>query len=148
MASRLAFDGDLDRRDKACAECGRTYRLIEAFVLRDNDAYAVGFVALHRHLGASEAWIDVILGTFGEDRTDDHVTFGSRIGPIEGQPEPSASLVAGAIPYGDEPIWGQKLTREQALHHPRLQEYWEVVDYLLLNDPEIHVHVYGKPAVR
>jgi hypothetical protein len=146
MQARLTFDGEPGRQDEVCAQCGRSYRLIKTFIRRDGDAYAIAYTALHRHSAVPEAWIDVILGTFGENTTDDHITFGCRVGPIEGQTEPAASLVTGAIPYGDQAIWGQKLTCEQALAHPRLHDYWDVVDYLLLNDPEIHAHVYRKPA--
>lgn len=138
----LALDGDVSRQDKACAECGRTYRLIKAFITRHGSAYAIAFVALHRHRSIREAWIDVIFGTFGENATHGHITFGCRVGPVEGQAEPAASLVTGAIPYGDQVIWGGKLTRDQALVHPRLPEFWEIVDYLLVNDDEIHSHVY------
>lgn len=144
MRSSLTFDGEPNRQDQACAECGRNYRLIKAFIRRDGDAYAIAFTALHEHGSTREAWIDVIFGTFGENTADDHVTFGCRVGPIEGRTEPAASLVTGATPYGDAPIWGQKLTREQALEHPRLHECWEVVEYMLVSDPEIRSHVYGK----
>jgi hypothetical protein len=144
VAAALTFDGELVRQDKACSDCGRTYRLIRAFILRDGDAYAAAFIALHEHGHINEAWIDVILGTWGDDTINDHVTFGSRVGPVEGQSEPAASLVDGAIPYENRPIWGLKLTREQALGHSRLPEYWDVVDYLLLKDAEIHAHVYGQ----
>ncbi len=146
MHARLTFDGEPARQDKECAQCGRSYRLIKTFIRLGGDTHAVAYTALHCHSAVPEAWIDVILGTFGENTTDDHITFGCRVGPIEGQTEPAASLVAGAIPYGDQAIWGQKLTREKALRHPRLKDYWEVVDYLLVNDPEIHAHVYGNPA--
>lgn len=144
MPSRLVLDGEPNRQDLACAECGRNYRLIKAFIRRDGDAYAIAFTALHKHAADDEAWIDVILGTFAENTTDDHLTFGCRVGRIDGQIQPAATLVAGAIAYGDEPLWGQKLTREQALVHPRLHEYWEVVDFVLVGDPEIHSHVYGR----
>ena len=148
VPSRLTFDGEPARQDEECPQCGRTYRLIKTLIRRDGDVYAIAYTALHDHSAVHEAWIDVILGTFGENTTADHITFGCRVGPIEGQTEPAASLVTGAIPYGDQAIWGQKLTREQALRHQRLQDYWEVVDNLLLNDTEIHTHIYGKPASR
>jgi hypothetical protein len=140
----LSFDGEPNRQDKECAECGRSYRLVKTFIRRDGDAYGIAFTALHQHGGINEAWIDVVLGTFGENATDDHITFGCRVGPVEGQTEPAASLVTGGIPYGDQPIWGKKLTREQALVHPRLPECWDMVDYLLGNDRELHSHVYVK----
>ena len=38
---------------------------------------------------------------------------------------------------------GERLTREQALLHPRLGDFWVVVDLMLLSDPEVHAHLYG-----
>lgn len=147
----LAFDEPPTIQEQDCAGCGRHFPPIKAFVLRDDEASAVAFTALHVHEGEWEAWIDVILGTFGENEneneTDDHVTFGCRVGPVESSDEPAASLVLAAQPYGDQSMWGQKLSREQALAHSRLREFWEVVDYVLLADPVVHHHVYGhEPA--
>ena len=34
-------------------------------------------------------------------------------------------------------------SRDEALAHPRIDEFWEIVDYVLLTDPVVHVHVYG-----
>lgn len=101
----LRFDEQPNRQERVCAECGQAHRLIRSFIKRGGAAHAVAFTALHRHGGHSEAWIDVILGTFGEDTSDDHVTFGCRLGPVIGQSEPAATLVAAAIPYSDGPIW-------------------------------------------
>ena len=140
----LAFDEEPVRQDKSCGECGRDYRLIRAFIKRDDVAIAVAFVALHRHGGIAEAWIDAILGTWGDDSVNDHVTFGCRVGPVTGQPEPAASLVDAAGPYADRPIWGSKLTREQALSHPQLSDYWQIVDFLLVGEAEIHAHIYHR----
>lgn len=143
VPARLGFDEEPDRQERVCAECRQAHRLIRSFIKRGDAANAIAFTALHRHGGQSEAWIDVILGTLGEDTSDDHITFGCRVGPVVGQSEPAATLVAAAIPYSDRPIWGRKLSREEALVHPRLAEYWEVVDFLLVSEPETHAHVYG-----
>jgi hypothetical protein len=139
----LAFDEPPTIQEQDCPQCGRHFPLIKAFVTRDEVAAAVAFAALHSHEGENEAWIDAILGTFGEGRTDDHVTFGCRVGPVMTADEPQASLVAAAQPYGDSPIWGQKLTRDEALQHARLEEFWEIVDFVLVADPVVHHHVYG-----
>jgi hypothetical protein len=142
-APLLGFDKEPDRQDEVCAQCGRTYRLIKSFVTRGGDAHAIAITALHRHDNQSEAWIDVILGTFGENSSDDHITFGCRVGPVVGQAEPAATLVTAAIPYADSPVWGRKLSREEALVHLRLSDCWEVVDFLLVSEPETRTHVYG-----
>ena len=129
--------------DRVCRDRGSTSRLLRLFVHRDGDAHAICYVALHRHAGNAEASFDCILGSWDEDDPD-RITFGCRVGQVVGQTEPAASLVSGAIPYSERTIWGKKLTREEALVHPRLQEYWEVVDYLLVNDREIHSHVHTR----
>jgi hypothetical protein len=33
--------------------------------------------------------------------------------------------------------------RDEALAHPLLLNFWRVVDFALINDPDIHFHVYG-----
>jgi hypothetical protein len=35
----------------------------------------------YRH-DVHEAWIDAILGSWGDNQFDDHVTFGCRVGPV------------------------------------------------------------------
>jgi hypothetical protein len=139
----LHFDEPPTVQEQDCADCGSHYVLVKAFVARGEDAVAVTYTALHAHEGVHEAWIDAILGTFGVDRTEDHVTFGCRVGPVSGQQEPAATLVDAAKPYSDRPIWGQKLSREEALTHPRLAEYWDIVDFVLVNDPAVEHHVYA-----
>ena len=142
MADTLSFDPERTVELKSCTACGRGYTLVKSLILDDNDAHAVLFAALHDH-GEREAWIDVILGTFGSEDFSDHITFGCRVGPVQGQDEPAATAVAAAAPYGDTPLFGRKLTRDEALAHPSLSNFWRVVDLALINDPDIHFHVYG-----
>lgn len=139
----LAFDEAPTIQEQDCSGCGRHYPLVKALVKRDGDAHAVAFCALHTHDDVREAWIDVILGTFGGGATPDNLTFGCRVGPVGGQDEPAATAVDAAEPYGDNPIWGRKLGRQDALAHPRLAEFWQVVDFILVADPVVHHHVYG-----
>ncbi|MEO6713772.1 MAG: hypothetical protein ABIM89_10135 [Mycobacteriales bacterium] len=138
----LSFDGDRDETDKTCERCGTSYRLVRGFILDDGSAHAVYFAACHTHDDVREAWIDVILGTFGEDTDGNHVTFGCRVGPVVGQDEPAATAIDAACPYSDKPLWGVKLTREAALQHPWLSVFWNVVDFILVNDPAVEHHVY------
>jgi hypothetical protein len=86
--------------------------------------------------------MDCILGAWIEDDVSDHVTFGCRVGAVADQVEPAASLVQAAVPFSDGPLWGRKLSRDEALAHPWLPEFWEVVDFVLLTDPDVRRHVY------
>jgi hypothetical protein len=137
----LAYDSPQPAEERRCDQCGRSYLLVRAFITRDGGAYAIVFAACHVHEG--EAWIDVILGTFSSDDAPDHVTFGARVGPVAGQADPAATAVPAAAGYSQSPFWGIKLSRDEALAHPRIDEFWEIVDYVLLTDPVVHAHVYG-----
>ena len=142
VAETLSFEPERSVELKSCDACGRGFTLIKGFILDRGDAHAVLFAALHDH-GEREAWIDVILGSFGSEDFSDHITFGCRVGPVQGQPEPAATLVPAAEPYGEASLFGQKLSRDEALAHPWVSEFWRVVDFALFNDADIHVHVYG-----
>ena len=79
-----------------------------------------------------------------EEGAADRVTFGCRVGPVQGRPGPAATAVAAAQPYDDAPLWGRKLSREEALAHPRIGDFWRVVDFVLERQPVVKAHVYGR----
>lgn len=137
----LAIEADRNVEDRVCRDCASTYRLLRLFVHRDGDAHAICHVALHRHDGKPEAWFDCILGSWDDDDPE-RVTFGCRVGQVVGQTEPAATLVQAAVPYSDKPLWGHKLSRDEALTHPRLNEFWEVVDFILTTENDVNSHVY------
>lgn len=142
----LTFDGEPTVDQKDCAACGRSYDLVRSFVLNDGDAYAVVFAACHAHGVTNEAWIDVIFGSWEEDDSTENVTFGCRVGPVDGQSGPAASAVDAAAPYSDSTLWGSKLTRQEALTHQRIGDFWTVIDFVLTSDPHVRDHVYGAGA--
>ncbi|MDG4804800.1 hypothetical protein [Micromonospora sp. WMMD980] len=63
-----------------------------------------------------------------------------------GSPAPAATLVNGGEVAGDNPIFGRKLSREEGLGHPRLAEFWHVVDLILEQDDLVRRHLYGAVA--
>jgi hypothetical protein len=111
-------------------------------VLRDGGAYAVYWAAWYPH--EAEAWVDVTLGSWQEPDYPDNVTFGCRIGIVNR--EPACSLVRPVHTREDSELSGRKLERDEALAHPWLQSFWEVVDWLIVNDPTLHEHVYHMPS--
>lgn len=136
----LTLDGESDVRQAACDHCGVEYSLVTSYVLRDDATFAVSKTALHHH-DAAEAWMDVVFGSW-HGEAEDHLTFGCRVGPVVGSPDPAATAVDAAVPYADSAFWGRKLSRTEALAHPQIQEFWTVVDFLLVNEPAIAHHVY------
>lgn len=141
----LWIEDDRSSVRRACSSCASPFTVVTGFVHRGPDAHAIYKAALHVHDGEREAWIDVLFGSFGTDdpAPGDRVSFGCRVGPIPGQRGPQASLVAAAQPYDDAPLFGAKLTRDEALAHPSLQEFWAIVDHVLMHDPDVHFHVYA-----
>jgi hypothetical protein len=137
----LTFDAERSVDKHECRDCGAEYQLVSGYLHRDGTAHAVFFAACHNHDGTREVWIDVILEP--ADGADDRATFGCRVGPVEDQEGPAASLVTAAEPYGNDPEWGTKLSREQALEDARLPQFWDAVDFILINDPTIRPHAYG-----
>ena len=139
----LTLDGPPTVSQEQCPDCGSEYTLTKNFVLDDNAPYAIAFAALHHHDGELEAWIDVVLGTFHGTGDDERTTFGARVGRVVGSHEPAATAVQAAAPYAEGPTWGTKLGREEALAHPRVEDFWAVVDFILEADPHVADHVYG-----
>ena len=138
--SGLAFDSDPVVRHRECAECDGTHEAVHGFITDGGSAHAVFYADWYPHV--PEAYIDVVLGTWGDDQYLDHVTFGCRIGHVSGQEAPGASLVRAAAVRPDHPMFGIKLDRREALEHPLLEEFWRVVDWLILNEPVLHANVY------
>jgi hypothetical protein len=139
-------EGSRQVREFVCQCCDAQADRTWANIYEGDTALAVYFASCYHHDGVHEAWIDAILGTWGQDRFDDHITFGCRVGTVAGSPAPAATLVNGGEVAGDSPIFGRKLTREEGLTHPRIAEFWQVVDVILERDDLVRRHVYGPVA--
>jgi hypothetical protein len=126
---------------QACSCCGAAIERSSSLVQRDGTAYAVYFASCYAH--GNEAFLDVVLGTWGRPDASDHVTFGCRIGAVDGASEPPCSLVTGGELAVDDALFGAKLTRDDALQHPRLPDFWAVVDFVLEADPTVRARIYG-----
>lgn len=135
--TRFEMDSDREIIRRACPGCGDEHPEARGYLYRDGEPFAVYKANLFEHGSAREVYIDAILGSWGQVEEEDHVTFGCRFGRIDGVPDPTCSLVRGADAYPDAPIYGRKLDRDDALRHEWVGDFWSVVDYLLLNDPDV-----------
>lgn len=132
--------------DQTCGCCGQPSRRTWCMVTRGGLPYAVFFASCYQHADVRESWIDVVFGTWGQDSHDDHLTFGCRFGPGVGSDLPGATAVDAASAAPDSSLFGHKLSRTEALAHPRLGEFWEVIDFVVATDPLVHQHHYGHRA--
>lgn len=148
----LAHSGPPEVREVECGGCGAPYQLSIGFVMLDVAAHAIYYAACHHHEGVHDAWIDVILGSWSSVEEipdpDDHTTFSCRVGPGSAAPHPYASLVQATVAAGGDnsALFGEKLSREAALAHPRLAAFWRVVDFIVDQDPQVRRHL-GMGAV-
>jgi hypothetical protein len=137
-------EGSRQVRHVTCSCCHVEAERTWANVREVDAVIAVYFASCYRHKhGVHEVFIDAILGTWSSGDFTDHVTFGCRVGPVAGSPGPAATLINGGTVAPDAPIFGRKLSREEGFEHPRLAEFWTIVDTILKRDELVHRHLYG-----
>lgn len=139
------MDRDLEiygRRTSVCTDCGGERVIYTGEVSDDGATLALFWAFLYDHADNPEIFIDATLGGWGDgDSSDDRVSFGSRTGRVDDRGNVSCSLVVGAAMAPDDPSFGTKLDREQALAHPWIKEFWEVNDMILTGIPEVEQHM-------
>lgn len=143
--SALAIEANPTVTEHACDHCSQPFQRVHGYVYRNGDAHAVYIASCYHHDG-HEVFVDAVFSPTWKDEADDHITFGCRVGPVAGQPDPGASLTSAATAFSDRPLFGRKLTREDALDHPLLGDFWALVDHVLVHDPVVRNHVYGPGA--
>src|SRR5580765_3406504 len=129
-----------------CDHCTKPMTRVAAFVHSDGDAHAVYYASCYDHEG-HEVWIDAVFSPTWDDGVDDHVTFGCRIRRV-GAAAPTRELVPAAAAWDDSAVFGHKLTPDEAAVHPRLGEFWALVDHVVANDPVVWAHIAGVEAAR
>jgi hypothetical protein len=148
LAMTLTVDpAKRQQREYECSCCNAAIERTWNFIDRDGEPWAVYFANCYHHRDQPhDTWIDVIMGTWGDDDVDgvnDHVTFGCRVGPVADSVFPAATLVDALQGFTSTPVHGMVLSREQGLAHPLLPQFWEIVDFVLENDPTVHAHLYS-----
>lgn len=122
-------------RQKTCSDCGASFEHVTGFVVDGNNAHSVYFAACHGH-PKHEAQIDVVLGTWAGDEAEDHVTFSSIL-----RRDGAMAVSATVAIDGNLEFLGRRLSRDEALAHPWVAAFWQVVDLLATEDPTIKEHV-------
>ncbi len=92
-------------------------------------AFSLVSVVCHGH--ERDAWLDATFGSW-EEPFSDHVTFSARISAD------GAGLVDALVASkGAANHYGLRLTRDQALSHPFLEQLWPLVDEVAASVPEV-----------
>ncbi len=134
---KLSIDKNPTSRYKKCQSCKSKYLSITDLILKDDSAYAVAYIDCHRHNKTPELFFTIILGTWGEGKNEDHVTFSCRYGETLKDGDFACTLINVSDAY-NKPLFGKRLTRDEATSHEKTSAFWDIVDYLLEHDPRIH----------
>jgi hypothetical protein len=133
-----SFDGSPELREQICPSCRRAYQWVTGLIQRDGDAFAVYYAQCHGHADTSEAWVDVVVGSWDEPTYSDHATFSCRV-----THDGAGAVDAPVASKGEAPFSGALLARPDALRHPRIADVWEIVDFIVTTDPVVSARIYG-----
>ena len=127
-----------------CDCCQAPVERVRNHVHRDGTAIAMYSAdCFHHYPGATpEVVVDVVLGTWDPVDHTDHVTFACKFREVDQSSlHPAGQLVPPVC--GSGALNGRVLEPEEARVHPRLSEFWEVVEFVVLHDPTVNAHLYG-----
>jgi len=127
-----------------CECCGELFKSVCGFIEKDDSAYSVYFATLHNGHREIAANLTISVGNWWDDNAADerswiYVTvvptaddFAMTVG------EPSESRHHGYKALG------KALSRDDALQSPLKEDFFEVADYIVVNDPAIHSYLLGE----
>jgi hypothetical protein len=129
-----------------CDCCQAPVEQVRNRVRRDGTVIALFFAdCFHHRPGVRpEVVVDVVLGT--RDRLDhpDHVTFAARFREVDQSSlHPAFQLVPPVHGRSGAPVDGRVPQPDEAGVHPRFPEFLEVVEFVVLHDTAITLHLYG-----
>ena len=128
-----------------CPCCGRPYKSVCGFINKDSDAYCMYFATLQTGHEDICVGLTPSIGKWWDDNALDQrhwifltirptpTDFGMRID------EPQGSSHANFKPLGIA------LTRAQALETPLKNDFFEVADFIVENDPAVNSYLRGRP---
>jgi hypothetical protein len=135
--SMLRLEEGEPREATPCECCGAIARTAHGFVYRDDDAYAVyyaGWSDGHPERGVSLA---IAVGEWAEGSSStDRVSMGVRATSTPSSVNFTV-LNPNESPWGDTPLLGKMLRREQALAHSALTDVLHVVEHIVREDVRV-----------
>lgn len=136
----LSIDDGRNVYQKVCEHCGEPRVSVSGSLLRDGNLLAHYFASCYHHDGR-EVWIDIVYSLDWDAAVQQRVTFGCRVGPVVNSPTAASTMVDAATAMGDDPFFGRKLSRDEAMTHPWRDEFWAHSDFILENDPDVATHM-------
>jgi hypothetical protein len=119
-----------------CPNCKQAYVQMTNEIYLDftrEEIYCVVFQEFHAHRTEKSAYVDATFGKFETDNEPGHITFTAQYS------ETDDGMAWGLLksPRVSE-FLGKRLSRTEALKHPKITAFWDIIDFISLNDPTFH----------
>jgi hypothetical protein len=120
-----------------CECCGGATTRLTRFVHEDGDAFAIYYAAFSDEHQESGVTGIISLGDWDEDSIpESRVAFAFRL--WEGEETFNVTIFdASESQWSDAKVLGRKLSREEALAHPRITDVYHITDHMTEEDPDI-----------
>ena len=139
----LSAEFEPPKDSQRCACCGGLTTQLTRFVYRDGDAYAIYLAQFSNNHPDRVVLATVSLGEWGGDSTaQDRVAFALQLGVSDAAYQVSV-LSAEESPWREKQILGRTLDRKEALSHPRIDEVFEVTDFMVAEDEPLKEYLNG-----
>jgi hypothetical protein len=131
-----------DPKISTCECCGNRTTTLLRFVHKDGDAYAVYYASFTEDHPDLAVQAIVSVGDWGEDSSPkDRSAFALRFRHTEDQYQIEV-IDAADSPWREAETIGRKLSRDEALEHPRLQDVFHITDHIFADD-EVLLSFFG-----
>ena len=129
-------------RSVACDECGGWFPTVSGLVRSSDGSLDAAYAASGHTDEPREAALDVTFGAVeGDVPAPELLTFSCYLradGAMSVDAPVALRADAGHAPRG------RVLTRDEARAHPRIDDFWLIVDAIAPNEPVIHHAVHGR----
>jgi len=130
--TKLNWDEPPELTECACSWCGITHANSRGFILDERGAFAIEHTEWHpKHLAA---FVEITLGDFSDPTWSSNVTFGVQLCTPDAESVDPVVLIQSAR-EPEKPVFGARPSAAEALSHPRIDDMWTVLEWVVVNDP-------------
>jgi hypothetical protein len=143
----LTIEVGREPRIRRCGHCGGLTHTTQGFVYRDGDAYAIYFATLFGTDHQQRADLAVGIGTWEEGNAgaDLSAFMGVWSTPDEYRFSFADSSDSG---WAGSTLLSHQLNADEARSHPRRDEFFEVAEIVIRDDPSARVHMDARPQTQ
>lgn len=134
----------IEPKKSICECCNKETTSLTRFVYKEEEAFAVYYAAFSENHFEDGVIGIVSLGDWGDDEVSpNRVGFAFTLWQDENNHNVRI-IDANESPWRNAEIIGKKLTREEALSHPWIEDVFHITDHMVIDDDEIKRFLEGE----